>query len=199
MSPEIRIRAFLAIELDDTVKAALSGIVDGLRRAEIGGLRLVEPDGVHLTLKFLGDMLETQVEPISSAVREAVDSIEPFVMLIGDPGVFPSRRRPRVLWVGLDGDLPHMTMLHQRLEDALVPLGFERESRLFRPHLTLGRLRERASDADRSRAAEALLSSDAARGTPVAVEAVSLMRSVLLPTGAEYGRLSHIPFGGSMA
>ena len=199
MSAEIRIRAFLAVELDETVKAALSGIVDGLRRAKIGGLRLVEPGSVHLTLKFLGDILETQVETISSAVDEAVDGIEPFVMQIGDSGVFPSRRRPRVLWVGLDGDLPYMTMLHQRLEDALVSLGYEKESRPFRPHLTLGRLQERASNADRSRAAEALLSSDAARGTPVAVEAVSLMRSVLLPTGAEYGRLSHIPLGGRMA
>ena len=198
MNGEPRIRAFVAVELDGAVKEVLAGLIDGLRKAGLVGLRLVEPEAVHLTLKFLGDVPETVAEAIPPAIGEAVRGLRPFDLATGDTGVFPSRGAPRVLWIGLNGDLAQLLDLHRRLEEALEPLGFARERRPYRPHLTLGRLRERASSTERRRAAEALSSMGPCPGTPIAVRAVSLMRSVLLPAGAEYSRLSRVPLTSGM-
>ena len=184
------LRAFVAVELATEVKQALAGLIDRLRQTGIRDLRLVDPEAVHLTVKFLGDVPGDQVGMIAEAAAQAIGGLRAFDLELGGPGAFPNRAAPRVLWVGIEGDLAPMAALHQRIEDSLEPMGFPRDRRAFRPHLTLGRLRDHASSADRRKAAEALYSTVVTRGVPIDVSAVSLMRSTLLPTGAVYERLA---------
>ena len=191
------IRAFLAVELAPEVRHVLSELIDLLDRVGVKDLRLAKAEGIHLTVKFLGEVPEPQAEAIAQATAEAVGGVRAFGLELGDPGVFPNLKAARVLWVGLGGDLSSLANVHERAEDALAPLGFDRDTRPFRPHLTLGRLRERAPSTDRRRAADALYAATVASGTTINVESISLMRSTLTPGGAEYERLALMPLRGS--
>ena len=191
------IRVFVAIELSDQVRNALSDLVGDLRRAHIQGLRAVDPQGIHLTLKFLGNVSEARIEPIVSDVSRVVSEHRSFSVALDGVGVFPSKTRPRVLWVGLGGDLPALQELHQGVEAALYGLGFAREKREFSPHLTVGRIHDGAPASDRHRAAEALFAAPLDSNAQTEVDSVSLIRSILLPQGAKYQRIAHMPLAGS--
>ena len=115
----------------------------------------------------------------------------PFGLMLGAPGVFPNANRARVLWIGADGDLQPLRRLQKDMEDALTAIGFPADRRGFNPHLTIGRMHHRASRSDRSRAATALSSLDLPEDQPVAVNAISLMKSTLLPDGAIYERIAY--------
>ena len=145
------VRAFLAVELPPKVKGALADLVEQLGRAHVPGLRLVRPEGIHLTLKFLGDVSRDQVSPIVEAVSQMVKEHTPFTLSLGAPGVFPNRNAPRVLWVGIEGDLAALKVLHREVENSLAALGFEMDTRGFSPHLTVARIRDRTSPRDRKK------------------------------------------------
>ena len=191
------VRVFLAIELSDQVRNALADLVAELRRAHIQGLRAIDPQGIHLTLKFLGNVSEARIEPIISDVSRVVSKHRSFSVALDGVGVFPNKSRTRVLWVGLGGDLPALHELHQGVEAALHGLGFAREKREFSPHLTVGRIRDGAPASDRHRAAEALFGAPLDSNAQTEVDSVSLIRSILLPQGAKYHRLAHMPLAGS--
>ena len=187
------VRAFLAVELPPSVKAALAALTEELGRTAVRGLRLARTEGVHLTLKFLGDIPQDQVVPIVAAASSAVQEHDGFTLELGSVGVFPSRASPRVLWVGIEGEVERLLALHRRIDDALAALGFARESRAFTPHLTVARMRVGAPASDRRIAAEALFSAGVESGLSLDVDSVSLMRSLLLPSGAVYEPLAKIP------
>ena len=190
------VRAFVAIELPPEIKEALTELVEELGRADVRSVRLVRPEGIHLTLKFLGNVPRTRLEAIESAVHQLAEQCPAFTLELGGAGVFPNRNSPRVLWVGVGGELTPLVSLHRGIEDALAALGFRREGREFGPHLTVGRLRDGASQADRRRAAQSLFSAPLRTGLPIEVHSVSLMRSTLSPDGAVYERLAAIPLAG---
>ena len=190
------IRAFLAIELPDHVRAALEELVEALHLADVRGLRPVKADGIHLTLKFLGKISREQVDPIVAATSRLVETRPPFTLELGRPGVFPHRRSPRVLWVGVVGELEPLLALQHEIEEALVSIGFARENRGFSPHLTLGRFRDRTAIADRLSAADALFSAPIEPCLGMDVNSVSLIRSTLLPDGAVYDPLARMALGG---
>ena len=187
------VRAFMAIELPPDVKVALTDLVEELDRANLRGVRLVRPEGIHLTLKFLGNVPRARLESIEAAVRRVAEDRPAFALDLGGPGVFPNRNAPRVLWVGVDGELAPLESLHRGIEDALAELGFERDKRRFGPHLTVARLRDGASQADRRSAAQSLFSVRLRTGLPIEVQSISLMRSILSPDGAVYERLAAMP------
>ena len=108
------IRAFLAIQLPDDVTAALGHLADQIARTGIGGLRPVRPENMHLTLKFFGDVNARQVEAIIDIVTHTAKSIRPFTLRLGNVGAYPNNRSPRVLWVGLDGDVAPLQDAHRR-------------------------------------------------------------------------------------
>ena len=143
------VRAFLSISLDAKVRSVLATIIGHVEAAGALGVRLVRPESIHLILKFLGDTSCPQIGAIKAEVAEAVRDERPFGMTLGHAGVFPSRRAPRVLWIGLDGDLDRLAELQRRVEEAAETVGFAREARKFTPHLTIARIRER-SDLDRT-------------------------------------------------
>lgn len=189
------LRAFIAVELTDEARHAIATLVESVGSLEMRGLRPVRPENVHLTLKFLGDTPSTKVGPVVQAVSDAVSEASPFAVTLGGVGVFPDPRRARVMWVSLGGDLQTLGELHEAVEKAVEPLGFPREGRDFRPHLTLARLNDRVSPTDRRRATESFLSAKVDEGTSIPVNGVSLMKSVLGPEGARYERLAEIPLG----
>ena len=189
------LRAFVAIELPDQTKSALAKLIEELRRADVRGVRPVRPDGIHLTLKFLGDIGEDLVQPVVNAISPIARAHRPFKLRLGSPGAFPRGNSPRVLWVGIEGDLTALLDLQRQIEGALASLGFARDSREFSPHLTVARFNNSASLRDRLRAGQALFSAhiDSLLGTNV--DRVTLMQSTLLPSGAVYRPIASLQLG----
>ena len=191
-----RVRAFVAVELPGPVRRALAGLVQGLRGARMAGLKPVDPNGIHLTLKFLGDVPTAKIDSVVAAVASAVKDERRLTVRLGGVGVFPSRDRPRVLWMGVEDQGRSLLDMHRRLDEALERLAFPRDRREFSPHLTVARLRDGTSPAERRRAAEALFAAKGIEsGLPIEVKSLSLMRSILSSDGARYERLARIPLG----
>ncbi|MDY6917990.1 MAG: RNA 2',3'-cyclic phosphodiesterase [Chloroflexota bacterium] len=187
-----RIRAFIAIEMPETVRAALSALETSLQPEQHTYVKWVAPSSIHLTLKFLGNIPQRQVPEIVEAVTHASTGIPPFQLHLGELGAFPNLGRPRVIWVGLTGEVDAVMRLQRSIDQALVPLGFDMEARPFTAHLTLGRLRERATHEERRRIGGLVTATQFEAATPMSVREVSLMRSRLTPAGAIYSRLASV-------
>ncbi|MCH8060887.1 MAG: RNA 2',3'-cyclic phosphodiesterase [Chloroflexi bacterium] len=188
-----KIRAFVAVEMPEEAVAHLAGVVRRLQDAKLSGVRTSSPAGIHLTLKFLGDISGQQLGPIENALRAALKDHGPFRLTLGEPGVFPNANRPRVLWVGVNGDVGALEAVAGAVEEALEPLGFPRDKRGFNAHLTVARIRDGTPARDRQQAAKALHAKAEDSIVEIEVNAVSLMRSTLRPTGATYDCLVSFP------
>jgi len=187
------IRSFIAIELPEGIRHALAEVQKHLKR-DVAGVRWVQPASIHLTLKFLGDIPAEQVQPIAAAAMGVVQNEPPLIVGLGGLGAFPNPRRPRVVWVGIEGDVERMGRVQTRLEEALEPLGVPREGRAFRPHLTLGRVKDPRRPPDLTRA---LADVTVPTCNSFDVHEILLYKSDLRPTGAIYTKLQHLPFAGS--
>jgi 2'-5' RNA ligase len=182
------IRAFIAVNI---APATIHKIADAAAKlkASLNGVRWVNPDNIHLTLKFLGDIDEAQIEPIEHAVARGVKGFSRFAISAKGLGVFPGPRRPHVLWVGLDQ--PRLVQLAGIVEAAVAPLGFAPEQRGFQPHLTIGRFRYFEGSA--KKLSEELEHWKSYHFGVSEVEEVTLFRSVLNPGGAHHDPLKVIP------
>ena len=190
------IRAFLAVELPAEIKAALAGVATSLRNESIRGVRAAEPEGVHLTLKFLGSTRTELIDAVLEAVQHEAGDLPPFAVETGAVGAFPNEGAPRIIWVGIDGNLSRLDALQTALTDASATLGFEPEPRRYSPHLTVARIGERASPAERVRTLEVVRAAWLGEGLLLPVESIALMRSHLTSKGARYERLAEVPLGG---
>ncbi len=132
------IRAFIAANLALSVSEEMAKVQSALQKAN-GDIRWVKPHGFHLTFQFLGNIEQTQVDPILSALRETASRQPQFRVRTQGLGAFPSLARPKVLWAGLSGE--GLQDLNAKIELALGSLGFPAEGHTFRPHITLGRVR----------------------------------------------------------
>jgi 2'-5' RNA ligase len=186
------IRAFIAIELPGSVKSALSQLQGNLRGSEHASVRWVDAESIHLTLKFLGNIATDTIPELTRAISEAASGIVPFRLELCELGVFPNLRAPRVVWVGLGGETATLSALQRNIETALIPIGFPPEKRAFSPHLTLGRVRERASPVERHALGQAVASLKVSSTEPFAVDSIRLMRSTLTREGAIYTRLHSV-------
>jgi 2'-5' RNA ligase len=193
-NPE-QIRSFIAIELPEDAKKGLARLRKELGRDEHKFVKWVDPTGIHLTLKFLGNIPSKQVAEITEAIEEAAKGISPFHLEISGLGAFPSLRQARVFWVGVGGEMDRLSRLQQNIDSALAALGFAKEERPFVPHLTLARIREGASPPERRSFGELVGSTTFEDKYPVEVEAIRLMRSQLTPAGAIYTCLSVVGLG----
>jgi 2'-5' RNA ligase len=190
-----QIRSFVAIELPEEAKKGLARLRKQLERDEHRFVKWVDPGGIHLTLKFLGNIPSKRVTEITEAMGKAVQGISPFRLEISGLGAFPSLKQARVLWVGIGGELDQLSTLQQNIDSVLAALGFAREERPFVPHLTLARVREGASLPERRSFGELVGSATFEDKYPIEVEAVRLMRSQLMPAGALYTCLSVVGLG----
>lgn len=193
------IRTFIAIELPKSLKTGLVELQTRLqKKAPPRAVRWVRPESIHLTIKFLGPTPETQVDDIIEDLESTCAFLSPFTYTVGGLGCFPNLRRPRVIWVGVQEPTETLSNLQRAIEDACAGLGFERERRAFHPHLTLGRLHNRASRGEQGAIGnfvqgldQGALTEVASLGT-MAAKGISLIRSDLRPTGAVYTTLGEI-------
>ncbi|HEX4947326.1 MAG TPA: RNA 2',3'-cyclic phosphodiesterase [Blastocatellia bacterium] len=183
-------RVFIAIELPNEIKAALTALQDELRqtRADVTWTR---PDNFHLTIKFLGEVEANQLPNITNACVDAAASVSSFMLQVKETGVFPNVKHPKVLWAGMAGELDQLQALHRTLDANLHALGFAKEARSFNPHLTLGRVKSLKNIA--AVTAKLLLAELPAWSFSVAELVV--MQSQLHPAGSIYTPLAHCPLG----
>lgn len=130
-------RLFIAINLPAAECRRIHREAGALRKQGLP-VRWVEPENFHVTLKFLGEVRREDVEPVKEAVAKAAAANGPFEAHVAGFGAFPTIRKPRVLWIGVEPS-PSLRCLKQDLEWALADAGYDREARAFHPHLTLGR------------------------------------------------------------
>lgn len=196
--PDDQVRTFIAILISPQARQALENCIQRLSDLAPAGVRWVDPSGIHLTLRFLGNIPTTTVDQVLAAQAAAAGTFPPFSVQLSQLGMFPNQRRPRVLWAGVTGELEALQMLHRAVEGQLERIGYSPEKRPFAPHLTLGRVRERVSNADRTRIADAVSSVTLDNTDPWLVEESHLIRSTLSPQGAIYtsiGAASLAPLG----
>jgi len=137
-----KIRAFIAIDLPQTVKAELAQTGARLaRQLPAGSVRWVKPERMHLTLRFLGDTAVLQLPAIATQLDELTAHHAPFNLHLDKLGCFPNRKRPRVIWAGMAGNENALLALKQDLDERLASLGWEKEGRPYQAHLTLGRVK----------------------------------------------------------
>ena len=197
---EQRLRLFVAVELPETWRAGLSDLMAEMQaalaadaRTKTVRARWVRPDGIHLTLKFLGETPAGSLTAINAALARAAPATPAIRLDVGRAGSFSDRQALRVIWVGIGGETQKLAALAQRVDLELAATGYPRERRPFAAHLTLARLPDQLSPTQR----ELVLS--AAQALPVPsipsfnVERLSLMRSHLGPGGARYERLAAFP------
>ncbi|MDP2743687.1 MAG: RNA 2',3'-cyclic phosphodiesterase [Dehalococcoidia bacterium] len=188
-----QVRSFIAIELPQEVKTCLSDLERELKRGRHSAIKWVSPEGIHLTLKFMGNVETDKHDAVVKAIREAGEGIVSFHLELGELGAFPNFGRPRVAWVGLKGALDRLIALQKRLDSLLSPLGFPAEERPFSPHLTLSRVRDDISVTDRQNFGQLLQKTKFEGGCGFLVESVNIMQSQLTPAGAIYTRLDSVP------
>lgn len=198
------VRSFVAIELPETVKKELARTQEAIRKQvaasaagerALDSVKWVEPDSIHLTLKFLGSVPAASMPSVEAAVRRAAQVAKPFDLALNGVGVFPGWSRPRVLWVGVDGALSSLGQLQSAVEEEMASLGFPKETRAFSPHFTLARVRETASPEERRAIGEAVRRVPGPQSQRFEVAELSLMRSELSPRGARYTRIAAFPLG----
>ncbi len=185
-------RTFIALDLDSEIKARLSDLLRRLRWRGPKGVSWARESGLHITFKFLGEIDEARAARVAETMQAAAAAVPVFALRVRGTGAFPPPPRPpRVLWVGTDEPAAVLD-LQARLEAGLEGLGFDRESRPFHPHLTLGRVK--SGSAPREAMAELERVKDAEFGE-MPVRKITLFRSTLRPDGAVYSVLAEGALG----
>lgn len=201
------IRAFLAVELSQSLRTDLATVQQELKRSleekMQGGTRIswAQPASIHLTLKFLGDMDEQVIDPLRAALEEAIGSQVAVTVPLERLGAFPFPQAPRVLWVGplekweKGTDAKRVAEIHDAIEQVCERLHFLRETRPFSPHLTLARIKMGERHVGAALAKSGILDLPVSVGS-FAIESVVLMQSELQPTGSVYTKLWDVRLRG---
>jgi len=189
-------RAFIAVNIPMEVKGNLQEEISRLRTLIHGGpVRWVRPEGIHLTLKFLGEISNSSLVEIGQVLEREVKRYPFFTLRVGGFGCFPNRRRPRVLWIGITEENGTLAQVQTVVEEKLVPLGFGKEGRPFHPHLTLGRVKRNIPMSDLTQLKKAVDEFVVGQIGHFEVSELHLIRSILSPSGAEYSTLMEYPLG----
>lgn len=184
-----KIRLFVAIELPKSVKVVLLAAASQVaQRLPGGAVRWVQPEQLHLTLRFLGDTAVTQLPTLQDQLSQLTARHPGFQLRLDGLGAFPNRKRPRVVWAGLAGEMAVLQAMQAELEDRVVKLGWTREERPFSPHITLGRVKHASQ-------VQGLDWSVRLAELGVAVTAVQLVQSELRPSGPVY-TVRHVAYLG---
>ena len=189
----MEIRSFLAFELPLEIREGVRQASEAFRKTS-ADVRWVRADNIHLTVVFLGGVKKEDIEEIGRMSKTVCQGYGTFDMALDGVGLFPNRGRPRVLWLGLKGDLERISSFRDALQRDLKPFGIKEEKRPFRPHLTLGRFRKSKKMA---RPLEECLDAYQDLKSPVCpLKELVLFKSTLKPGGAEYTKLGSWPLSG---
>jgi 2'-5' RNA ligase len=187
-----RVRTFIAVDIGKAIRDRAVALQETLARAGTE-VKWVEPENLHVTLLFLGEVDLRDVTPVCQRVAECCQQFAPFSLSVETAGCFPNPRRPRVLWVGIGSGTQELCALHDALEVPLLELGcYRREERRYTPHITIGRVK---SDRPTDKLAAALAKQGGWRGGEIAVQAIQVMSSELKPQGPVYTILSRARLG----
>jgi 2'-5' RNA ligase len=187
------VRVFVALDVPESVRASLAELTSRLARV-CPSARWVRFEGVHITLKFIGEVPPEKLEQIRHALDE-LPNFGPITVRFAGLGFFPGARRPRVFWAGVEAD-PKLAELTAAIEMKLSPLGIAPEKRTFHPHLTLARFESPQGTQVLREAVEALGAAEFGKET---FREFHVYQSVLKRSGAEYTRLVTYPFSGEQA
>jgi 2'-5' RNA ligase len=193
VNDEKSIRAFLAVDPPQEVLNEIVRIQDRLKKVVQGDIRWVRSGGIHLTLKFFGNISESDSTNISRVIKNNIVNIKPFTLNTRRVGAFPDVKRPRVLWLGMDGDTDILISLQRGIDGGLQDCGFKKEDRPFRPHLTLARIKEPKGLIGLAKIIEK--SEDYTAGSFI-VGGLNLFKSNLTSQGAVYTKLAYFQFAG---
>lgn len=179
MQPE---RLFIALTLPEPVRGELARLAQ-----PVPGVTWTRPDQLHVTLRFLGDVDQGQIEPMITRLETV--RVAPFILPLDGVGTFPPNRPPCILWIGVGSGHPRLFQLRQRIDDAIISVGLPLDVRTFHPHVTLARCTENASPA----IAHWLHAQRDLAAPPFGVEAFDLYSSKLHPSGAVHTLLHRFP------
>jgi len=183
-------RTFIAIDLNEENKAALTKLQDELKQTK-ADVKWVEPENTHLTLKFLGEISEKQADQIKQVLDKISSDCKPFELSLSDIGAFPELDYPRVIWVGIEKGKKEVEEAAKKIEEELGKLGFANEERPFAAHLTIGRVRSRKNiqalkEVCQLASLPVNKSKPANRPTDELVNSITLYQSKLTPSGPIY-------------
>lgn len=186
----MNLRCFISIEIPETIKQNIGNFIETLKKRD-ADVRWVENKNIHLTLKFLGKTPEKLLSPLYESLQNIAISYKPLYIRICKTGVFPNKKYPRVIWIGIE-DSEILKRLQRDIEDSITLLGFQKEEKAFLPHLTIARVRSQ------KRIESLMTELDNYKEKDFGVfevTGIKLMRSELKPTGAEYYCIFEIPLG----
>ena len=192
------IRTFIAIALPDEAQRVVTNLQNRLKGlAPPHTVRWTAIQNIHLTLHFLGDIEAAHVEKVGQALQSSIEASQPFTLTLGGLGAFPNMRRPRILWVGVQGDTEPLSAMHRRLGQALnTAIDFTPEKRPYSPHLTIGRIKQGVPSRHIKQLSQSLETEQAAgRLIKFDVTHISLIKSELKPTGSIYTPLVQTQLG----
>jgi 2'-5' RNA ligase len=178
-------RCFIAIDISDDIKKSIAKVIENLGY-KIKGIKWVDPQNIHLTLKFLGEIDDKKINLINERLSILSKRHSVFDVSISNVGGFPNLKNPKVLWVGIN-DSEKLTNLYNELENALFEIGFGKENRKFSPHLTIARIKDKR-DADLI--LRHIMEYKNYFFGEMKVCEIVLMKSTLKPSGAEYTKLN---------
>lgn len=182
------IRCFIAVPLPESVKIHIHKIQENICSLGLK-MRWIKPENIHLTLKFLGDIPFSDIDAVYRAMAQTSESFKPLTLGIKGIGVFPSIKNPRILWMGMKEETHTLIQLQQSLENNLIHLGFQKEKRSFKAHLTIARIKNRIFPKDLLEVIEKYKKFEL---EPFIANDIILYKSVLKPTGAVYTKLKTI-------
>ncbi len=189
----MEIRSFLAFELPAEIKGIVSRVSGEMKKSPLD-VRWVNVDNIHLTVIFIGSISEDNLAGMDRVVKDVCRNYGPFDISLSGTGVFSSRRNPRVLWIGLAGDIERMSFFRNTLQESLKPFGIKVEKRRFNPHLTIGRFRKGAKSGVHL---DKILLRYRTLNSPVrSISELVLFKSDLKPGGAVYTKLNAWPLAG---
>jgi 2'-5' RNA ligase len=185
-----QIRSFIAIELPSDIRSKLDEIQKELKQSKLQQVKWASPSGIHLTLKFLGNINADDIDKITGVIKESCRGYKKFTLELSELGVFPNYKRPRVIWLGVGGQMDMLLKLQRQIDDKLELIGFPREKRPFSPHITLGRVRDSITSREQEQYGEVIQNKKYDERHVITVDSVNLMRSQLQPAGAVYSEIS---------
>ncbi len=178
-------RGFIAVEVEVTEE--IKSFMENLKRSN-AKIKLVEPENLHLTLKFLGDTREDKIEEITSIIEESSREVKPFEITLEKTGVFPNPSSMRVIWIGVTGG-EKLKTIADKLDEKLVKLGYKKEGRGFKPHLTIARVKK---PGDKNKIKPILEKYKDTCFGRTKIEEIHLKKSTLTPSGPIYITLREV-------
>ncbi len=188
-------RLFIAVNLEEELKKRIVPLREKLKKTA-ADVKWVVVENLHLTLKFLGEVSEERATQIEPVVAPVLASFPPFEMRLSGFGIFPNFNYPRVIWLGIEEGSENLKGLSEKIEDSLVPLGFEKEERTFTAHLTLGRVRSLKNKPELIKKIEEIHATENREIGTQKVGSIYLMQSMLKPAGPIYLSLKEWQLSG---